>query len=279
MTIMVTAIGAATGTTGATGKDNMETTMDTVATITAMNAVTTTITGVRSSRVSVILSRLARCVPLPGHTGNVFNHPHETVLPIDQQKNRQLESFFIDWEERAFYLAYAALWDRESALDAVQEAMTRLVEYYRDKPAEEWPALFRTILNSKINDIRRRRMIEQGKHKLMSLTGLFQKDNDTPGANMEYELPADGREDGITSPEAELVAGELRSRVTDALQSLSERQRQVFILREWRGMTIRETAQTLGCSENSVKQHHFRALRTLRVQLAEVWNHAQAATS
>lgn len=210
------------------------------------------------------------CVSTP-HTG--------TILPTDTQKNRQLESFFIDWEERAFYIAYAALWDRESALDAVQESMTRLIEYYRDKQADEWPALFRTILNSKINDIRRRRIIEQGKHRLLSLTGLFHKEGDEAGANAEYEIPADGRDDDITAPEAEFVAAELRRKVAEAMQALSERQRQVFILREWRGMSINETAQTLGCSENSVKQHHFRALRTLRVQLAEVWEHAQPATS
>ena len=246
--------------------------------VTTVTDVTAIDTGVRSRHASVILQGLTQCVPSPGHTVGTINHHHETILPISQDKNRQLETFFKDWEERAFYIAYAALWDRESALDAVQEGMTRLVEYYRDKPAEEWPALFRTILNSKINDTRRRRMIEQGKYKLMSLTGLFQKDRETAGENTEYELPASGRDDDISAPEAALVAGELRNRVAGALQSLSERQRQVFILREWRGMTIRETAETLGCSENSVKQHHFRALRTLRVQLAEVWEHAQTTT-
>ena len=263
---------------------------------TTMTRVVAAGTGASSSHESVILHKLARCVPLPGHTvkalsvnctealclrntGHLADPGPETILPIDKQTNRQLESFFIDWEQRAFYIAYAALWDRESSLDAVQESMTRLIEYYRDKPAEEWPALFRTILNSKINDIRRRRMIEQGKHKLLSLTGLFQKDAEDAGANTEYDLPAGGRDDDITAPEAEYVATELRGKVAEALQALSERQRQVFILREWRGMSIHETAQTLGCSENSVKQHHFRALRTLRVQLAEVWDHAQPTTS
>ena len=291
MAVLIATIATATaadpGMTAIPGRGDTETTM------TRMAAVTT---GASSGHESVILHGLAGCVPLAGHTlkvmtmdcmeslcttntGRVSNHRPEATLPIDQKKNRQLESFFIDWEERAFYIAYAALWDRESSLDAVQESITRLIEYYRDKPAEEWPALFRTILNSKINDIRRRRMLEQGKHKLLSLTGLFQKDSEEAGANTEYELPAAGRDDDITAPEAEIVAAELRSKVADALQSLSERQRQVFILREWRGMTINETAQTLGCSQNSVKQHHFRALRTLRVQLAEVWNHAQPTTS
>jgi RNA polymerase sigma-70 factor (ECF subfamily) len=199
----------------------------------------------------------------------------EAVLDSNNNINQALEAFFVDSEERAFYVAYGALWDREAALDAVQDSMTRLIEYYRHKPAEQWPALFRTILNSKINDIRRRRMIEQGKHKLVSLTGLFRNRQDDGPDTTEYELPSAQRSDGITAPEVEYVAQELRGKVAEALQSLSERQRQVFILREWRGMSIKETALTLGCSGNSVKQHHFRALRELRNQLAEVWEHAQ----
>ncbi len=193
----------------------------------------------------------------------------------DNDHNKQaLEEFFAKAEENAFYVAYAALWNRETAMDVVQESMLRLIEYYRDKPAGEWPALFRTILNSRINDVRRKRMLEQGKHKLISLTGLFRKDQDERHAMDEYEIPSAERTDGITAPEVEAVTTELRHKVEAALQALSERQRQVFILREWRGMTIRETSRTLGCSENSVKQHHFRAMRELRKQLAEVWDHA-----
>jgi len=200
-------------------------------------------------------------------------------LNSNDKSNQALEAFFADSEKRAFYVAFAALWDREAALDAVQDSMIRLVEYYRHKPAAEWPALFRTILNSKINDIRRRRLIEQGKHRLVSLTGLFRQRSTDSQEPTEFELPATERSDGITAPEVEYVAEELRGKVAAALQFLSERQRQVFILREWRGMSIKETAETLGCSENSVKQHHFRALRELRIQLAEVWEHAQPTTS
>jgi RNA polymerase sigma-70 factor (ECF subfamily) len=200
-------------------------------------------------------------------------------LPDRDQQNAALEVFFIETEETAFHVAYAALWEREAALDAVQESMTRLVEYYRDKPAAHWPALFRTILNSKINDIRRRRLVEQGKHRLVSLTGMFRHSRDDESAMDEYELPSYSRDDGVTAPEVGVITKQLRDRIADALQNLSERQRQVFILREWRGMSISETAKTLGCSENSVKQHHFRAMRELRIQLAEVWSHAQPTSS
>jgi len=197
------------------------------------------------------------------------------ALSANSQSNQELDSFFASHEENAYYVAYAALWHHETALDVVQDSMLKLVEYYRDKPPSEWPALFRTILKSRINDVRRRRLIEQGKHKLVSITGLFRKDSDNGNTMEEPDLPADeGRDDHITAPEAGLVAEQLRRKITEALHGLSERQRQVFVLREWRGMTTQETAQTLGCSENSVKQHHFRALRELRKLLAEVWDYA-----
>jgi len=198
---------------------------------------------------------------------------------VRQPDNEAMGEFLAAQEDKAFYVAYAALWDREAAMDAVQESMLKLVEYYRHKAAEDWPALFRTILNSKINDIRRRRLIEQGRHKLVSLTGLFRDHTENEGHDTEFELPAMQRSDGITETESGYVAAQLRNRIAGALRSLSERQRQVFILREWRGMSIRETAETLGCSENSIKQHHFRAMRELRRQLAEVWDYAQATTS
>jgi RNA polymerase sigma-70 factor (ECF subfamily) len=253
-----------------------------------MTMMATTIIAPRAEPASAILGSCKSWLPLQAATAasspanrqasqHVINSPG-AALDNDTQNNLALDAFFAANEDKAFYVAYAALWDRESALDAVQESMLKLVEYYRNKPADDWPALFRTVLNSKINDIRRKRLLEQGKHKLVSLTGLFRNRRENADDDTEFELPASGRTDGITGPEVGYVATELRERIDEALQALSERQRQVFILREWRGMSITETAITLGCSENSIKQHHFRAMRELRKQLAEVWDHAQPST-
>lgn len=223
-----------------------------------------------SEAVVRMVNRLSRTLPfrLPGPT-----------LDKETGNDNALGSFLAEQGKKAFYIAHAALWDRETAMDVVQESMLRLVEYYRRKPENEWSALFYTILASRINDVRRKRLIEQGRHKLVSLTGLFRNHQEQDSADTEYELPAIERTDGITAPETEYLAVELRNHINRALQTLSERQRQVFILREWRGMSITETAEILGCSENSIKQHHFRALRALREQLAEVWGHVQTSTS
>jgi len=261
---------------------------------------TMTMTGIAGTETRIgrawgIMENMRRYLPMQGRIGspvmfspglttvyslreNTHINAPGTTLDRSAENNQALESFFVEHEDKAFYIAYAALWDREAAMDAVQDSMLRLVQYYRNKPADDWPALFRTILNSQINDIRRKRLLEQGKHKLVSLTGLFRSKDDDHD-NSEFELPAQERSDGVTAPEVEYIAQELRERVAQALESLSERQRQVFILREWRGMSINETATTLGCSENSIKQHHFRAMRELRKQLAEVWDYAQPTAS
>ena len=188
-------------------------------------------------------------------------------------RQTSLNDFLAEVQTRAYHVAYGALWDKEVALDVVQESMMRLVEYYRDKPAKDWPALFRTVLNSKINDERRKRMLAQAKRKLLSLTTLGFSDVGMDEQMTEAELPSASHDAGFSDPEAGVSGAQLKQRIEQALRTLADRQRQVFLLREQLGLSIRETAETLGCSENSIKQHHFRALQAMRRLLSEVWDH------
>ncbi len=48
-----------------------------------------------------------------------------------------LDAFLAQVERRAFRMAEIQLRQREDAMDAVQDAMLRLVKHYRDKPAAE----------------------------------------------------------------------------------------------------------------------------------------------
>ena len=208
----------------------------------------------------------------------VFLRPMQADIPTDGRADNQalLNNFLAELQHKAYHVAYGALWDKETALDVVQESMLRFVQYYRNKPEADWPALFRSVLNSRINDQRRKRLLASSKRRLLSLTGLGLADADRDEHMAEAELPAVPHEAGISDPEAGVAASQLQHRITEALANLAERQRQVFLLREQLGLSIRDTADILGCSENSIKQHHFRALRAMRAQLAEVWEHERA---
>ncbi len=221
----------------------------------------------------VLLRAAAGCARADG----VFLDLMEAELPSDARviEPMSLDNFLGEVQRKAYHVAYGALWDQETALDVVQESMLRFVEYYRDKPATAWPALFRSVLNSRINDQRRKRLLANTGRKLLSLTGLKLVEVSDDEQLKEADLPANEHAVGAGNPENSLAAGQLRHAIDQAVGTLPERQRQVFLLREQLGLSIQESADTLGCSANSIKQHHFRALRALRQQLAEVWEHEQ----
>ncbi len=203
--------------------------------------------------------------------------PQSVCVPdtvgITAPQNGGLEAFLASIEGRAYRVAQIALWDHELALDVVQDSMLRLVENYRDKPSTEWPALFFTILRNRVNDVRRRRQTQERVARFIPLFGRkSETESDEEVDLLELGLGADDsvRDSG---PENELGARRLRQSIEAAVRRLPERQRQVFLLRDGQELSVRETAQILGCSDGTVKQHHFRALQTLRRLLAEVWDH------
>ncbi|HEY8230989.1 MAG TPA: sigma factor, partial [Rhodanobacteraceae bacterium] len=79
-----------------------------------------------------------------------------------------IEAFLASVERRAWRVAEIALRDSDEALDAVQDAMLRLVRHYSAKPAEEWPPLFWGILRRRITDLQRRRTV---RNRIMVWTG------------------------------------------------------------------------------------------------------------
>jgi RNA polymerase sigma-70 factor (ECF subfamily) len=72
-----------------------------------------------------------------------------------------------------------------------------------------------------------------------------------------------------TSPTERALRQELRQRVRQSLEAMSERDREVLLLRSLEQLSVEETAAVLGIKAGAVKVRHLRALERLRKLLDE----------
>ena len=164
-----------------------------------------------------------------------------------------LDGFLAGVGPRAFRFAEAGLRHREDAMDAVQEAMMKMLAY-RERPADEWTPLFWSILRSRIIDVQRRRTFRLG-----------WLGNAGPGGE---DASLDWADDGA-GPARTHDGCEAYARLLAALRQLPGRQREAFTLRVLEEFDVADTARIMKCSEGSVKTHLSRARASLQRQLED----------
>jgi RNA polymerase sigma-70 factor (ECF subfamily) len=178
---------------------------------------------------------------------------------------RALDQFLASIERKAFKIAQLALRHDDDALDAVQDAMLSLVRTYAERPAEEWKPLFYRILDNRILDMQRRRTV---RGRVMAFLPSRGPDR---GGDGEHEEDPIGQLPGAEpAPLAQLEMEEAIGALEGAIAALPDRQRQCFLLRNFEGLDVAQTAAAMGCSEGSVKTHYFRALQALREALGDL---------
>lgn len=83
-----------------------------------------------------------------------------------------------------------------------------------------------------------------------------------------YQAGLARRENGpLSAPEAASAAGELRSRLSAAVDSLARPYRSAFILVVHQGLTHGQAARVLGCSEKTVSWRMHKARKALQAEL------------
>ena len=178
-----------------------------------------------------------------------------------QAHSRELDRFLAEVEIKAFRIAQIGLRNEQDALDAVQDAMLKLVRNYAQRPAQEWRLLFYRILENGIRDLQRHRTVRS---RVMAWLPWNAETED-------FEDPVKLAPDPAPGPVAQLQGQQAMALLDAALGELPARQRQAFLLRSFEGLDVERAAQVMGCSEGSVKTHHFRAVQTLRARLGDSW--------
>lgn len=144
---------------------------------------------------------------------------------------------------------YGITGDTQLSQDLLGDTFLRVVEQidrytYQGAPFKSW--LYRIAHNLAINALRRDR-------RLVAVPNLEQ-------AARPITDPAIGIAD-------ELEQAALRAALRASLPELTEEQQQVVALRFMGGLSLAETAETMGKNENAVKQLQLRALRALERQI------------
>jgi RNA polymerase sigma-70 factor, ECF subfamily len=173
---------------------------------------------------------------------------------------RALEAFLVGVERKAFRIAQISLSHEADALDVVQDAMLQLSSRYASRPVEEWKPLFYRILQNRIRDVQRRRSVRNRVMAFMPWRADDENDDIDPIATAADNAPL---------PPEQLEGDEIMEALQQALTELPTRQREAFLLRNFEGLDVAETAVSMKCSQGSVKTHYFRALQALRLKLGE----------
>jgi RNA polymerase sigma-70 factor (ECF subfamily) len=188
--------------------------------------------------------------------------PQASAEEYSLEQVRTLDRFLLSVEKRAFRIARIAVRHDDDALDIVQDAMLQLARRYAQRPSEEWRPLFYRILQNRIRDCQRRRRVRS---RIMSwLPGWKAPDEE---AGDPYETVPDPG----PLPQELLATDQALAILEKAVAALPGRQQEAFMLRNFEGMDVAQTAAAMGCSEGSVKTHYSRAVHTLREQLGAAW--------
>jgi len=159
--------------------------------------------------------------------------------------------------QRLFRAAWSILGNRADAEDAVQAAYLKAfagIEGFEGRSAlATW--LTRIVINEALA---RKAAADQRRARLESA--------EVPILDDYREKLMRGSHNA--APDAEVMRGQIRELLEQAIAQLPEDFRPVFVLREIEGLSVDETGEVLGLIPATVKTRHLRARRRLQQTLA-----------
>lgn len=169
---------------------------------------------------------------------------------------RSFEELVARHRDKIFARAYSMCRNEEEAVDLSQEAWVRswkkLAQFQGDSSFSTW--MTRITINLCLDHLRKkkRRIFES-----------IEKMNEESGG-VERLIPLVDE-----NPTAGLENSELRSRIDQALEELSEAHRAVIVMHEFEEMEYREIAKKLECSIGTIMSRLFYARKKLAVLLVK----------
>lgn len=187
-----------------------------------------------------------------------MNHADKLILKAQSGDNESFNKLVSLWYKRIYNYCFKYAGSHDIAMDITQNtfiAVHKKIEQLRDVTSfKSW--LYRIAINCGHEELRKQR-----RHGGISLT----QDNDQHTEN-QFQIQDDLR----YQPDATMQQKELAEQILSCLQSLTEEQRVVVIMKEYEGLKFREIADVLDISENTAKSRLYYGLKHMKSGLAHV---------
>lgn len=190
----------------------------------------------------------------------------DLMVQYQQGEVRAFEVLLTRHKKPVFNFILRYVGDRETAEDLLQETFMRVIKgadaYKRQAKFTTW--LYTIARNLCVDQTRRRK---HRRHASLDAPMSASEESGTlldviPGSEMASDRKS--------------VNKELHETMQRAIGSLSEEQREVFLMREFLDMPFKQIADVVGVPENTVKSRMRYALEKLRLELDEYKDLAKA---
>ena len=184
----------------------------------------------------------------------------DLVLAARKGDRDAFKTLFERYHRRAYALAFNVLRNAEDALDVVQDAFIKAHKYL-DKfegNSSFYTWLYRIVMNLAIDHLRKHRRV-----KPVELDeSRVQEAGDADNALLPRILGS--------NPTRALMDKQIRARIDQALEELSENHRAVLVMRELEGLSYEEMAQAMGCSKGTIMSRLFHARKNMQKRLIDL---------
>ena len=173
-------------------------------------------------------------------------------------------TLFERYHRRAYALAYGVVRHQDDALDVVQDAFIKAHKYL-DKfegNSSFYTWLYRIVMNLAIDHLRKHRRVKP--------------------VELDESKLEDGGDESLLprilggNPGRALMDKEIRARIDQALDQLSENHRSVLVMRELEGLTYEEMAVAMDCSKGTIMSRLFHARRNMQKRLLDLVDNPSA---
>ena len=156
-----------------------------------------------------------------------------------------VEELVARYQKKIYALAYRMTWNIEDSKDITQKTFMQAFKHIKGfrKASAFYTWLYQIALNNCLNHLKK-------------------KDRVTAGLNETFP----GNNGNALSA---IIENEERFLLKNSLKKLPERQKTSIILRAYEGLSLKETAEVMRCSDGAVKAHYHNGMKKLKEILKE----------